>query len=492
MTQTTEPPLADVALDRRSFFIAGEWCEPADAAASHVIVEPATEEPLGRATLASPADVDRAVAAARRAQDTGPWARADGAERAAVLRAFAAALTARADETSTLVTRENGMPIGLSRAVNGFVPAFLLGMYADLVDGRDFEERRPTGDRSATIVRREPVGVVAAVAPWNFPQALAMLKVAPALAAGCSVVLKPSPETALDGYVLAEAACDAGLPEGVLNVVPADRDAGAHLVGHPGVDKVAFTGSTSAGEQIGATCGRLIRRMTLELGGKSASIVLPDVDLDVFYQGLGNSSFQNSGQACISQTRILAPRSRYDEVVDAVVRYAREQVVGNPLDESVTCGPMATREHLERVLGHVERARASGARLVTGGGRSTAVARGWFVEPTVFADVDNASPLAQEEVFGPVLAVIPYGDEDEAVALANDSRYGLAGSVWTSDIDRGLDIARRVRTGTIGVNTYNLDLGAPFGGMKASGIGREAGPEGLEAYFEIKSIYTVS
>jgi betaine-aldehyde dehydrogenase len=490
MTQTTEPR-ADVVLDRPSFFIADEWCAPAGPAARHEIVEPATEQPLGVAALASSADVDRAVAAARRAQDTGPWARATGTERAAVLRAFAAALTARAESTSTLVTRENGMPIGLSRAVNGFVPAHLLGMYADLVDGVEIEERRPSGDRSATIVRREPVGVVAAIAPWNFPQALAMLKLAPALAAGCSVVLKPSPETALDGYVLAEAAREAGLPAGVLNVVPADREAGAHLVGHPAVDKVAFTGSTAAGEQIGATCGRLIRRMTLELGGKSASIVLPDADLDVFYQGLGNSSFQNSGQACISQTRILAPRSRYDEVVDAVVRYAREQVVGDPLDESVTCGPMATREHLQRVLGHIELARGSGARLVTGGGRPVGVDRGWFVEPTVFADVDNASPLAQEEVFGPVLAVIPYDGEEHAVALANDSRYGLAGSVWTSDPDHGLDVARRVRTGTIGVNTYNLDLGAPFGGMKASGIGREAGREGLEAYVELKSIYTV-
>jgi betaine-aldehyde dehydrogenase len=484
VTVTLEP---QTDLDRRLFFIDGQWVQPRGSE-THVAVEAATEKVLGTASLGTDADIDAAVLAARRALDTGPWGRTTAAERAEVMHRFAAALMARGEATSKLVSQENGMPIGLSSMFNGAAPAMMLQMYAELIKQLALEEVRPSAT-GATIVRREPVGVVGAITPWNYPQALAMFKIAPALAAGCTIVLKPSPETALDSYVFGDAAQEAGLPPGVLNIVLAGREAGAALVSHPGVDKIAFTGSTAAGRIIGAECGRLIRRVTLELGGKSAAIICDDADLDVLIAGLPTASFMNNSQTCTTQSRILAPRSRYKEVVDAVATVANSFNVGNPLDPEVTCGPMASETHLNRVLGYIQAGRDSDARLITGGGRPANQDRGWFVEPTVFADVKNSDRLAREEVFGPVMAVIPYDSDDEAVAIANDSNYGLGGSVWTTDEARGLDIARRVRTGTIGINHYNIDLGAPFGGMKDSGLGRELGPEAFNAYLEYKSIY---
>jgi aldehyde dehydrogenase (NAD+) len=484
----TTTPEAGVAPRGTTFFIDGQWVTPLSQERRPVI-EAATEKTMGAAAMGDAADIDVAVRAARRALDLGPWGTSSPQERADVLEAMAASLKSRAAGTSELVSRENGMPIGLSTVLNGATPAALLRMYARLIRILPFEEVRPSR-LGSTIVRREPVGVVGAIAPWNYPQALAMMKIAPALAAGCTVVLKPSPETALDAYAFAQAAEEAGLPPGVLNIVAGDRDAGAALVSHPLVDKIGFTGSTAAGRAIGAECGRLIKRVTLELGGKSASIVLDDVDLDVFAAGLGPSSFLNNSQTCFSQSRILAPRSRYEEVVQAVADYAAGLSLGNPLDPSVTCGPMTSAAHRDRVLGAIEMGRESDARLVSGGGRPSGIERGWFVEPTVFADVRNHDRLAQEEVFGPVVAVIPYdGDDDQAIAIANDSQYGLGGSVWTADESRGLEVARRVRTGTIGVNYYELDMGAPFGGMKDSGVGRELGPEAIDSYLEYKSMY---
>ncbi|GAA4535900.1 aldehyde dehydrogenase [Pseudonocardia xishanensis] len=474
-------------LDRTRFFIDGGWVDPTGSE-SHQALDAATEEPLGTAALGTAADIDAAVGAARRALDEGPWGRTTADERAEVMIRFADALAARGEATSTLVTRENGMPIALSTAFNGAAPAGLLQMYAAMVQQTALEEVRQS-QAGATLVRREPVGVVGAITPWNYPQTLAMMKIAPALAAGCTIVLKPSPETALDSYVFADAALEAGLPPGVLNIVLAGREAGSALVAHPGVDKIAFTGSTAAGRIIGAECGRQIKRATLELGGKSASIVLEDADLDVFVAGLAGASYMNNSQTCTTQARILAPRSRYEEVVEALAEHTRALRVGNPLDPTVEIGPMASQTHLERVLGYIDVARQDGARLVAGGGRPASEDRGWFVEPTVFADVANTDRIAREEVFGPVLTVTPYDGDDEAVRLANDSEYGLGGSVWTADEQRGVDIARRVRTGTIGVNYYQLDLGSPFGGMKASGIGRELGPEALSNYLEYKSIY---
>lgn len=475
------------SLDRRQFFIGGAWADPI-ADDEHHAIEAATEQMLGVASLGGVSDIDAAVRAAREALDRGPWGRMNGAERAAVMRKFADALNKRADSTAQLVTRENGCPITISAMANGAAPGALLNMYADIAENLDFESGRPSGS-GGTIVRREPVGVVAAIMAFNGPQIQAMFKIAPALAAGCTVVLKPPVETALDPYVIGEAALEAGLPPGVLNIVVGDREAGASLVSHPLVDKVSFTGSTAAGRAIAAECGRLIRRVTLELGGKSAALVLDDVDLGVLRQGIEVASFLSAGQNCTTQSRILAPRSRYAEVLDVLSQVCREFTIGDPLDPSTTFGPMASREHMDRVLRYIEIGKQSSGRLMTGGGRPASQDRGWFVEPTVFADVQNHDQIAREEVFGPVIVVIPYDGEEQGIALANDSNFGLAASVWTADEQYGIEIARQLRVGTAGVNYYNADLGAPFGGMKDSGLGRELGPEGIDAFLEYKSIF---
>ena len=459
-----------------------------DAGQSEPVHEAATGELLGAGASATASDVDAAVAAARAALPQ--WRAASPDHRAEVLRGFAAALRKRAASTSELVSRENGMPISLSAGANGLFPAALLGYYATLITQRVVEEIRPSAT-GHTIVRREPVGVVAAIVPWNYPQALAAFKLAPALAAGCTVVLKASPETALDAMVFAEAAQEADLPPGVLNIVPGGAQAGAHLVSHPGVDKVSFTGSTAVGRIIGETCGRLLRPVTLELGGKSAAIILDDADLETTMKGLKSVSFINNGQTCFLGSRVLAPRSRYAEVVEALTDLVNGFYVGDPLDEATDIGPVVTSRQRDRVLGYIESARSDGARLVVGGGVPRNRPRGWFVSPTVFADVDNSSRIAQEEIFGPVLAVIPYDGDQQAIALANDSEFGLAGTVWSADTERATEVAREITAGTVGVNDYQLDINAPFGGVKASGIGRELGPEGLEEFFALKSIYRV-
>jgi len=450
------------------------------------VLEAATGELLGQGANATTADVDAAVAAARAALPD--WRSTPPDQRAQVLSAFADELQRRARSTEELVTRENGMPISLSRGANGAFPAALLHYYAHLIATTPQEEVRP-GARGHTLVRREAVGVVAAVVPWNYPQALAAFKFAPALAAGCTVVLKAAAETALDALVFAEAAQACGLPPGTLNVVPGGAASGAHLVSHPGVDKVSFTGSTATGRVIGEACGRLLRPVTLELGGKSAAIILDDADLDATIRGLRSASFVNNGQTCFLSSRILAPRSRYNEVVEALAGLADSLQVGNPLDSTTDVGPLVSARQRDRVLDYIASATNSGAKLVAGGSIPKDQDRGWFVAPTVFADVDNADRLAREEVFGPVLAVIPYAAEEDAISLANDSEFGLAGTVWSSDDDRALAVARALETGTVGINDYQLDFRAPFGGVKSSGIGRELGPEGLASFFSLKSIY---
>jgi aldehyde dehydrogenase (NAD+) len=458
------------------------------AEAVQPVIEAATGEALGDGASATQAEIDAAVAAARAALSA--WQSASPDHRAEVLTAFAAALDQRARGTDELVTRENGMPMSLSRGANGRFPAALVRYYAQLITDTPIEEIRPSMI-GHTVVRREAIGVVAAIVPWNYPQALAAFKLAPALAAGCTVVLKAAPETALDALVFAEAAAEAGLPAGVLNVVPGGAAAGAYLVAHPGIDKVTFTGSTAAGRTIGEVCGRLLRPVTLELGGKSAAIILDDADLDATIKGLRTASFVNNGQTCHLSSRILAPRSRYDEVLGALVDMVDGLKVGDPLDTSTDIGPLVSARQRDRVLGYIESGKNSAAKLVAGGSVPADQKRGWFVSPTVFADVDNTDRIAQEEIFGPVLAVIPYDGDDEAIALANDSEFGLAGTVWSTDDERATEVARAVRTGTVGINDYQLDFRAPFGGVKASGIGRELGPEGLDAFFSLKSIYRV-
>jgi betaine-aldehyde dehydrogenase len=342
---------------------------------------------------------------------------------------------------------------------------------------------------SDVIVRREAAGVVGAIVPWNVPQFVTMSKLAPALITGCTIVIKPSPETPLDGFKMAEILDEAGIPKGVVSIIPAGREVGEHLVKHPDVDKIAFTGSTAAGRRIAAICGEQLKRCTLELGGKSAAIILDDADLASTVEGLKFASLMNNGQACVAQTRILASRGRYDEVVDAVAGMVAALAVGDPHDAATEVGPLVAERQQERVEKYVALGQEEGAKVVVGGnGRPDGMEKGWYVKPTVFSNVDNSMRIAQEEIFGPVVAVIPYDDPDDAVRIANDSDYGLAGSVWTADIDAGLDIARRVRAGTYGVNQYTMDFVAPFGGFKGSGLGREFGREGIDAYVELKSI----
>jgi aldehyde dehydrogenase (NAD+) len=470
--------------ERTQIYVDGGWSDPVQAE-NVPVIEASTGQPFGIVALGGVADIDRAVAAARGAL-AGPWANWTPEERGVAVARFAAELKARSRTTAALVSRENGMPISLSAIVNGIAPAVITKYYASLAAGLASDDVRPSPTGGSTLVERAPVGVVAAITPWNYPQPLAIMKIAPALVAGCTVILKPPPETALDAFAFAEAADAAGLPPGVLNVVPAGREAGAYLVEHHGVDKVAFTGSTTAGRMIGATAGRLLRPATLELGGKSVSLVADDADLDLFAAKLLEVSLPNNGQTCHAATRILAPRSRYDQVVEAVTGTVGSLAVGDALDPATQIGPLVSAAQRDRVLGYIDKGRGS-ARLTTGGAAPDRA--GWFVEPSVFADVDNSSAIAQEEIFGPVLCVTPYETEDDAIAIANDSDFGLGGVVWSSDRDHGLALARRIRTGTVGVNHYELHINAPFGGVGASGIGRELGPEGLEPYLVSKSIY---
>jgi len=479
-------------MDYDRLFISGEWIAPSSGERIRA-VSASTEEAIGSVPEAREADVDAAVAAARRAFDSpGGWPSWAATDRADALLRLADELEKRAPEMARRVSAQNGMPLGVAQELEGGFPVLLMRYYAEQVRAAVSEEVRPHLLGGETRVRREPIGVVGAIAPWNYPQTLAASKTAPALAAGCTLVLKPSPETVLDAFLFAEAVAAAGLPPGVFNLVPGGRDVGAYLVQHPRVDKIAFTGSTAAGRQIAETCGRLLRPVTLELGGKSAAIVLDDAELDLATMGprLFEATLINNGQTCYLGTRVLAPRSRYEEVVDFFAAFAGSLAVGDALDSATQIGPMASEIHRQRVEGYIAKGIGDGARVVAGGGRPTDRDRGWFVEPTIFADVDNQHTIAQEEIFGPVLAIIAYDDLDDAVRIANDSDYGLGGSVWTADPERGLEVARRVQTGTIGVNRYMPDPGSPFGGVKASGIGRELGPEVLGNYLQFKSIYS--
>ncbi|MBK6613893.1 aldehyde dehydrogenase [Ottowia sp.] len=476
-----------MTIEHNAFFIGGDWVSPSSSK-RFTLINASTEEAIGSVPEGVEADIDRAVAAARKAFDGSGWSDIAPAERAAAMLRFADAIEKRSATLAQTVTLQNGMPIALSQAFEGGFAVGMLRYYADLANSLPVEDQRPSQLGKETRVRRSPIGVVGAIVPWNYPVVLAMSKIAPALAAGCTLVMKPSPNTVLDSYILAEAALEAGLPPGVINWVAADRTAGAHLVAHPDVDKVSFTGSTAAGRAIGRVCGELLRPVSLELGGKSAAIVLDDVDLGAIMPSLQFVNFMNQGQTCVTCSRLLAPQSRYKEVVEAVAAMASSMKVGNPLEASTEIGPMATAEHRSKVEGYIAKGKAE-ATLVAGGGRPKGLERGWFVEPTVFADMSNSATIAREEIFGPVLSVIPYKDDADAVRMANDSIYGLGGSVFSADPERAMAVARRVHTGTIGINGYPVAIGSPFGGVKASGIGREFGPEAMQGYQQLKSIY---
>jgi betaine-aldehyde dehydrogenase len=471
-----------------TIYAGGRWV-PATATARITVQNPYDLSTVGSAPDGSAEDVDVAVRAAREAFDRGPWPRLSPAERAGWMERLADELERRAESTAQLVTAEVGQPIGLSRALSGMVPVGHLRYYAGVL--REFEDeeiRTNIGFPGTSIVRMEPVGVAGLIVPWNYPQSLTTGKLAPALAAGCTVVIKPAGETPLDALALADAVHAIGMPPGVVNVVTGGRETGAALVDHPGVNKIAFTGSTAAGRKIGARCGERLIPATLELGGKSPAVVLDDADVARTLEELKALSFMNSGQTCFLLSRVLVPERRLAEFTDGLEAVARGLVLGDPREESTDLGPLVSERIRARARSLVDAGVAAGARVVTGG-RDLPDERGFFYEPTIIDGVDQASPLAQEEVFGPVVIVSPYSSDDEAVALANDTVYGLGGSVFSGDEERARGIARRIESGTIGINGYRPDLGSPFGGYKASGLGRENGPEALSNYMKVKAIF---
>ncbi|MFD9121205.1 aldehyde dehydrogenase [Streptomyces bottropensis] len=474
-------------VEHGQLFIGGELTDPLGTDVIEV-VSPHTEEVIGRVPHASRADVDRAVAAARHAFDHGPWPRMSLDERIEVVTRIKDAFAVRHEEFARIISSENGTPVTSSVMVQALASMLVWDAAITTARGFTYEERRD-GVLGKILVRREPVGVVAAVVPWNVPQFTAAAKLAPALLTGCPAILKVSPETPLDAYLLAEIAAEAGLPEGVLSILPADREVSEYLVGHPGVDKVSFTGSVAAGKRVMEVAARNLTRVTLELGGKSAAVILPDADAQTAVDGIAPFAWMINGQACVAQTRILVPRSRYDEFAEAFAAYACALKIGDPLDPATELGPLVAQRQQRRSLDYIRIGQEEGAKILTGGGRPAGLEHGWYVEPTLFGDVDNSMRIAREEIFGPVICLLPYGDEAEAVRIANDSDYGLSGSVWTADDEHGIDIARQVRTGTYSVNTFSLDMLGPFGGYKNSGLGREFGPEGYGEYLEHKMIH---
>lgn len=470
--------------DRDALIIDGAEVQPRSAQYIDII-SPSTEKVIGRAPAAGLEDVALAVGAARAAYDRGDWRRMPASDRAAILERAMDSLEARTADIAHLVTSQMGLPIALSEQAipSAFASArFFTGIAPDALS----PDLRP--GVTPAVVLKEPVGVVAAIAPWNGPFHMAMGKLIPALLAGCSVVFKPAPETPLDAYLLVSALLEAGVPAGAVNLVTGGRETGDALVRHPMVDKVSFTGSTAAGRVIGEACGRDFKRMTLELGGKSAAIVLEDADLTASLPGLAAGGFFNTGQACVAYSRVLAPRGRYDEVVGAVVAAAESFVLGDPFDVGTTMGPLVAERQRQRVEGYIAKGRFEGALIATGGGRPDEPGHGWYVQPTVFTGADNSMTIAREEIFGPVVAVIAYTGEEEAIRIANDSDYGLHGAVFTSDADAALRVASAVRTGTFSVNSYTVNAEAPFGGVKSSGVGRDSGREAIESFTELKTV----
>lgn len=467
---------------QRGFYIGGRWAVPLGSGKINV-VDSATEEPMAEVPLASAADVAVAVAAAREAQPA--WAALAPAERGAKLRAIREALASRAADLADAITGETGMPLKICRRMQVDAPLAMLEMYARLAAEFPYEERV-----GHSRVLREPAGVAAAIIAWNYPLYLLAAKVAPALAAGCTVVLKPSEIAPLSAYAFAEAAHAAGLPAGVFNmIVGTGPEAGEALVSDPGVDVVSFTGSTRAGRRVGALAAEGVKRVALELGGKSASVVLEDADLPAAVKHAVSTCFLNSGQTCAALTRLLVPARLHDEAARLAVEVARGFVPADPRAEGARLGPLASAAQRARVIDYIRQGIAGGAQLLCGGTEPPATpTRGFFVQPTIFGRVAPESAIAQEEVFGPVLCIVPYADVDDALRIANGTIYGLAGAVWSRDLARAEAVARRMRTGQVDINGAPFNLEAPFGGYRQSGLGRENGRWGMEEFLETKAV----
>ncbi len=468
-------------------FIDGEWRKGGNGPMLDVIA-PHTEETLMQYREATTADVDAAVAAARNAFDNGPWPRMSPAERGAQLRKVADLLKERLPELAEAWTGQVGAVIGFTKKASYQVPG-LFNYYAGLCDTYPIVDERTRSSGGKARVVKEPVGVVATITPWNAPLVLLCYKVAAGLAAGCAIVAKPSPETPIDAHILAECIAQAGLPKGVFNMLPAGREVGEYLVKHPGIDKVTFTGSTIAGKAIARACADRLTRFSLELGGKSAAMILPDAEMDKVLPSLVPYSMPISGQVCFSLTRVLTPRKRKDEIANAFVEAVKKVRVGDPFTEGVGIGPLTMERQRQRVEGYIAKGKAEGAKLALGGGRPKDLNRGYYVEPTVFVDVNPSMTIAREEIFGPVVSFIEYDDEEDMIKKANATDYGLHGAVYTKDPERGFELARRMRSGSVTVNGMIVDIEMPFGGFKQSGMGREGGIEGFENFTETKTVY---
>nr|WP_284126290.1 aldehyde dehydrogenase [Parerythrobacter aestuarii] len=466
-------------------YIGGTWVAP-QSSRQLEIVSPNTEQVVAHTAEAGPQDMDVAVASAREAFDHGPWPQMPPGERIAAFRKMVEHMRPRAGELAAAWTAQVGGLASFAGPMHQGSIATLDGI-AGFAEAFEFVEHRPTIGAEVGLIAYEPVGVVAAIAPWNGPFGIMANKVAYALLAGCTVIMKPSPETPLEAYIIAEAAEAAGIPPGVVNLVPAEREASDHLVCNHGVDKVSFTGSTLAGKRIASVCGERIARCTLELGGKSAAIIRDDFPTEAAAGLLANTITIMSGQVCAMLSRAIVPRRRHDEIADAIAGEMQKIRIGHSDDPETQLGPLAMKRQLERVESYIEEGKQT-ADLVTGGNRTSHMNRGYFIEPTLFANVDNTSRIAQEEIFGPVLCLIPCEDEEDAIRIANESNYGLNGSVLTQDAEAAYRIARRIRSGAVGQNGLRMDFGLPFGGFKQSGIGREGGPEGLLGCLESKTI----
>lgn len=471
---------------REHFYIGGEWRAPAQLNRLPVF-SPATGEQIGAIPKACAQDIDAAVMAASRALSSPDWATVSAAERGKMLVRMAEYLSQHAEAYCEVSADESGAP--LAKLLAGKMAASaIVGYFASLLERYPFLDKRQTASGAEAWVKREPVGVVGSIIPFNGSILGTVSKVAPAIAAGCTVVVKPALDTPLQTYAVAEAVQAADIPPGVVNIVPAGRAEGQHLVTHPAIDKIAFTGSTTAGKAIAQVCAGQLKRYTLELGGKAPTIVLDDVPISETATKIAQGAFYNSGQACIAMSRILVARSRHDEFVNALCAQIQQMTLGDPRDEDTVLGPLINQQQLERVKRFVELGSQEGGKIVCGGKQPAHLQRGWYYEPTVFTGMTNRMRLAREEVFGPVVVIIPFDSDAEAVAMANDSPFGLSGSVYTADVERGLALAQEIRVGVFGVNNFTLDFGLPFGGMKDSGVGREFGPEGLTEYTECKVI----